>query len=261
MKVLHQYINTFRGLRKEIWFLALVTLVNRAGTMVIPFLALYLQEDLDFTKPQIGWIWTAFGLGSFIGSWLGGKLADKIGFYPVMVISLISTGFLFIALQLLSGFWTFCLGIFLIMIVADTFRPASFTAINSYSKPENRTRSITLIRLAINFGMALGPLFAGIIIDTMGYNSIFWIDGITCVMGGLLIINLLKPKVILEVNKSDENRNLVASNPAYKDKIYLLFLVILFLVGFVFMQIFSTLPLFMMKYIILVKVVLVGCFF
>lgn len=38
------YINTFRGLSQEVWWLALITLINRAGTMVIPFLSLYLTE-------------------------------------------------------------------------------------------------------------------------------------------------------------------------------------------------------------------------
>ncbi len=246
MRFLHQYIDTFKGLSKQIWFLALVTLVNRAGTMIIPFLALYLTNDLGFTKSQVGWIWTVFGLGSLCGSWLGGKLADKIGYYPVMVISLIATGFLFIALQLLKSFESFCLGIFLIMLIADTFRPASFTAISVYSKPKNRTRSITLIRLAINLGMAFGPAVGGLIIVSMGYGGLFWIDGITCIVGGLMIVALLKPKVINKkvTEKADILKERLKSLPAHKDGLYLLFLFVLFLIGFVFMQLFSTLPLF-----------------
>ena len=45
MKTLfNNYLNTFKGLSKEVWWLALITLINRAGTMVIPFLSLYLYN-------------------------------------------------------------------------------------------------------------------------------------------------------------------------------------------------------------------------
>ena len=60
---------------------------------------------------------TAFGLGSFVGTWIGGKLTDKIGSYKVMVRSLLTTGFLFIALQYLNTFASLCIGIFLVMLV------------------------------------------------------------------------------------------------------------------------------------------------
>ena len=69
-KLLKNYISTFDGLSKEVWWLSLITLINRAGTMVIPFLSLYLTEDLGFTLSNVGTIMTAFGLGSVIGSWL-----------------------------------------------------------------------------------------------------------------------------------------------------------------------------------------------
>ncbi|GAL61499.1 probable multidrug resistance protein [Algibacter lectus] len=71
MKTLfNNYINTFKGLSHEVWWLALITLINRAGTMVIPFLSLYLTENLDFTLKDVGWIMSAFGLGSVVGSCL-----------------------------------------------------------------------------------------------------------------------------------------------------------------------------------------------
>ena len=80
-KLFNNYLNTFKGLSQEVWWLALITLINRAGTMVIPFLSLYLTKSLHFTLSDVGWIMSAFGLGSVFGSWIGGKLTDKIGFY------------------------------------------------------------------------------------------------------------------------------------------------------------------------------------
>ncbi|NMH86522.1 MDR family MFS transporter [Flavivirga algicola] len=241
MKTLfNNYVNTFKGLSKEVWWLALITLINRAGTMVIPFLSLYLTKSLNFTLSDVGWIMSAFGLGSVIGSWLGGKLTDKIGYYKVMVFSLLVTGILFIALQFLSTFILFCFGIFLVMLVADMFRPAMFVALSAYSKPKNKIRSVTLIRLAINLGFSAGPAIGGIIITSLSYGGLFWVDGITCVIATLVLINVLNPK------KAKILDDVTTENPksAYSDKAFLIFLAAMVLFGIVFLQYFSTMPLY-----------------
>jgi predicted MFS family arabinose efflux permease len=241
MKTLfNNYLDTFKGLSKEVWWLALITLINRAGTMVIPFLSLYLKEDLHFTISDVGWIMSAFGLGSVAGSWLGGKLTDKIGYYKVMVGSLFISGLLFIVLQLAESFLAVCIAIFIIMLTADTFRPALFVALNAYSKPENRTRSLTLIRLAINLGFSAGPAVGGLIITGLSYAGLFWVDGITCIIAAFLMVQVLNPKKakIMETIKN--------SNPTspYKDKAFIIFLIAMTLFGIVFLQYFSTIPIY-----------------
>ncbi len=241
MKTLfNNYLDTFKGLSREVWWLALITLINRAGTMVIPFLSLYLTEDLHFEPSDVGWIMSAFGLGSLAGSWLGGKLTDTIGYYKVMVRSLLATGILFIGLQFLNTFVSICLGIFLVMLVADMFRPAMFVAMSAYSKPENKTRSVTLIRLAINLGFSAGPALGGLIITTMSYGGLFWVDGITCILATLLLINVLNPKKARIVD------NVINDNPqsAYKDKAFWIFLASMTIFGIIFLQYFSTMPIY-----------------
>ena len=240
IKLYKDYISSFAGLSKEVWWLALITLINRAGTMVIPFLSLYLTKSMDFSLSDVGWIMSCFGLGSVAGSWLGGKLTDKIGYYKVMLFSLIMTGFFFIGLQFLNTFKSICLGIFAVMLVADTFRPAMFVALSAYSKPENKTRSVTLIRLAINLGFSAGPAVGGLIISTMGYGGLFWIDGITCILAAILLLNVLNPKT------ARIQDNIVVKNPksAYNDKAFWIFLVAMTLFGIVFLQYFSTIPIY-----------------
>ena len=241
MKILFKnYINTFKGLSEEIWWLALITLINRAGTMVIPFLSLYLKDDLHFTVSDVGWIMSAFGLGSVAGSWLGGQLTDKIGYYKVMVLSLLSTGFLFIALQFLNTFTSICIGIFIVMLVADTFRPAMFVALNAYSKPENKIRSLTLIRLAINLGFSAGPAIGGLIITGLGYAGLFWVDGITCIVAVFVMMQVLHPKKA-KVLDAFKNEHPVS---AYSDYPFMIFLVAMALFGVVFLQYFSTITIY-----------------
>ncbi|NIK92623.1 MFS transporter [Mangrovimonas sp. CR14] len=240
IKLIKMYFNTFSGLSREVWWLALITLINRAGTMVIPFLSLYLTTDLNFSLGQVGWIMSAFGLGSVAGSWLGGKLTDKIGFYKVMVFSLFLSGILFIWLQFLKTFNLICLGIFLVMTVADLFRPAMFVALNSYSKIENKTRSITLIRLAINLGFSAGPAIGGYIITSMSYGGLFWVDGITCIAASLVLLKVLHPK---KVKVLDDYKNMQPKS-AFTDFPFMIFLLAMILFGVIFLQYFSTMPIY-----------------
>ncbi len=236
----HSYLSAFTGLSPEVWWLALITLINRAGTMVIPFLSLYLTQDRGFTLENVGFIMSCFGLGSLLGTWSGGKLTDLFGYYRVMLGSLMCSGILFIILQFLTAYWAICSGIFILMVFSDAFRPASFVALSAYSKPQNKTRSITLIRLAINLGFSAGPALGGLIIAAVGYFGLFWVDGITCIMAGLLLLFILNPK---KARVQDNFANLKPLS-AYTDRSYMIFIAAMVLFGFIFVQYFSTIPLY-----------------
>lgn len=239
-KLYSNYLNTFKGLSKEVWWLAFITFINRSGTMVIPFLSLYLTESLNYTLENVGWIMSAFGFGSVLGSWMGGKLTDKYGFYPVMYLSLALTGILFIGLQFIEEFYAFCFAIFLVMLVADAFRPAMFVAMNTYSKAENKTRSVTLIRLAINLGFSAGPAIGGFIITSINYKGLFWMDGITCLLATLVLINVLHPKKAQVIDEQKVEN----PQPIRSDGLFWIFFVAMFIFGFIFLQYFSTMPLY-----------------
>ncbi len=236
-----QYIDNFKGLSKEIWLLSLVTFINRAGAMVIPFLSLYLVNDKGFTLPKVGWIMTSFGVGSLVGTWVGGKLTDLFGFYEVITASLFLGGIGFIGLQFLDSFLGLCVGIFALIFVADAYRPAIFVACDAYSKPENVTRSIALIRLAINLGFSIGPMIGGLIIARISYGSLFWIDGLSCVAAAILLSLLLKPKEVQEKTELIERKEGISP---YINKLYLLLILIMVLSSIMFVQYFSVVPLY-----------------
>lgn len=245
-KLYTNYIANFRGLSHEIWLLALVTFINRAGAMVIPFLSLYLTNIEGFTLPQVGWIMSCFGLGSLVGTYIGGRLTDTIGFYKVILASLFLGGLGFVLLQYIDTFNAFCLGIFLLTVMADAGRPAIFVAADTYSKPGNTTRSITLIRLAINLGFSVGPLMGGLIIANFSYSSLFWIDGISCIIASVGVFLLLKPKP--QKNIIAEKEVIIKEGvPPYLNKLYILFFLIMIANSLAFVQYFSVMPIYYEK--------------
>ena len=188
---------------------------------------------------------TSFGLGSLAGTWVGGKLTDSIGFYKVIVLSLFFGGIGFVFLQFIDSFYGFSIGIFLLIFIADSYRPAIFVAADSYSTPETVTRSITLIRLAINLGFSIGPLIGGIIIATISYTSLFWIDGITCIIAATGLFLLLKPKR----SKVETSETLTEKEgvPPYLNGLFMLFFFIMVANATTFVQYFSVMPLYYEK--------------
>lgn len=238
---LGRYVNNFKGFTREVWILALITFINRAGTMVIPFLSKYLKENLHFTYGEVGWVMVSFGLGSMLGAWLGGKLSDKVGFYKVMIFSLLTSGILFILLQYITTFWGLCIGMFVIMAISDMFRPAMYVSLSVYAKPENRVRALSLVRLAVNLGFAAGPTLGGLLILGMGYKGLFWADGSTCIIAILLFLLLVKEKKKIAVIKDADT---FVKKSVYKDKPFWVLLFICFITAMVFFQLFSTLPLY-----------------
>lgn len=210
--------------------------------MVLPFLSLYLVNNKGFSLPEVGLIMTCYGLGSLSGTWIGGRLTDTIGFYKVITTSLFLGGLGFVAFQFLDGYISICIGMFALIFIADAYRPAIFVAVEAYSKPKNVTRSIALIRLAINLGFSIGPVIGGIIIANIDYASLFWIDGSTCVIAAIMLFILLKPK---KVSKDEPKEIAVKSGvPPHKNPLFILLIVIMILSSVMFVQYFSVIPIY-----------------
>ena len=235
------YRDAYRGLSKNTWLLSLVMLVNRSGTMVIPFMTIYLtQPSMGYSIGQAGAVVGIFGLGAVCGGFLGGRLTDRFGFHQVQLVTLIGGGFLFILLGQMHSYPLICACTFGLSVVNEAFRPANSTAIAAYSKEENRTRSYSLNRLAINLGWAVGGAIGGIL-ASINYHLLFWVDGCTNLAAALLI------RYFLGAASSaghPETKSADKAETPYRDRIYLWFIFCTILFGASFFQIFSVLPVF-----------------
>src|SRR6202012_3286147 len=93
------YQNAYSGLSRSTWLLSIVMLVHRSGTMVIPFMTIYLtQPSMGYSIGQAGLVMGIFGLGAICGGFLGGKITDRLGFYRVQLFTLTGGGLLFMLL-------------------------------------------------------------------------------------------------------------------------------------------------------------------
>ena len=235
------YKQAYSGLSSNSWFLCLVMLVNRSGTMVIPFMTIYCIRRLHFTIDEAGYIMGLFGLGSICGAFAGGKFTDKFGFYDLQIFALLSGGVLFIFLGFQYTFLSLGIGAFILSFCNESFRPANSSAIAYYSSAENKTRSYSLNRLAVNLGWAFGGALGGFL-ASINYHLLFWVDGFTNIVAALLLLRLIPRSGV--VKRAKDKIEKIASSSAYRDKVYLLFIAFVILFAACFFQLFTMQPLF-----------------
>jgi predicted MFS family arabinose efflux permease len=239
--VFNLYRSAFSGLSRQTWWLSITLLVNRSGTMVVPFLTLYLTEFHKYSIARAGLVMGLFGAGAIAGGFVGGRLTDKYGFYPVQLITLTGGGVLFILLGLMKTYTSICIVTFLLSLVNESFRPANATAVAYYSSPENRTRSYSLNRMAINLGWAVGGGLGGLL-ASFNYHLLFWVDGITNICAAAVLWRFMSRPGSRTTTHKEVSEAVV--NSAYRDKLYLLFILFTTIFAMCFFQIFTNLPVF-----------------
>ncbi len=242
MKLLQLYVDAFRGLPPTVWKVSFGLLVNRAGTMVLPFLSLYLVRELDFTTGDASVLLFSFGLGSVAGAYLGGLAAGRYGSMPVQIVSLLASGVGFLMLGWLRSFVALVVGMFVVSAISDAFRPACMTAIVEASPDEVRARSMGLMRLAANAGMAIGPA-AGGLLASVDYSWIFVGDAVTCVFAGFYLMHAVGVGGVVASRKPDTAAG--SSKSLWLDGPFLALLALMLAATLVLFQIFNTLPLYL----------------
>lgn len=242
-KLADLYRKAYSGLSPSTWWLCIVMLINRSGTMVLPFMTLYLTKSLGYTLGDAGIVMALFGAGAICGALIGGRLTDRYGFYYIQLAALLGGGVMFMVLGQMHSYKLICITTFILSLVNESFRPANAAAIAHYSKEENRTRSYSLNRLAINLGWACGGALGGFI-ASQNYELLFWIDGVTNISAAIMLWVFLAPsKNKATVHKPADSKALPAKSP-YKDKPYMVFIILSTLFAYCFFQLFSTVPVF-----------------
>lgn len=248
-KTFSLYKQAYTGLSRDTWVLSLIMLINRSGTMVVPFLTLYMtSKEMGYSIGQAGLVFGCFGAGAFSGAYFGGKLTDRIGFFAVQMMTLLGGACLFFLLGQMKALHWICVFTFLLSFVNEAFRPANSTAVAHYSVPENRTRSYSLNRLAVNLGWAVGSAIGGII-ARYNYAWLFWLDGLTNLFAAFLMWRLLRDagsrqKLQLKAEVQEQPAQLKDAS-AYRDRPYLVFILLVTIFGACFFQLFSTVSVYM----------------
>jgi predicted MFS family arabinose efflux permease len=232
------------GLPREIWALAAATLVNRMGTMALPFLVLYLTRSLRFPAAQAALVLTAYGAASLFASPLGGRLCDRLGALRVMMGSLVLTGLLLLAFPFVRSFPAVLALALGWSVVNEMGRPANLTAMTTLVPADQRKAGIALIRLAVNLGMSIGPAVGGFL-AAVSFRSLFVVDAATSLAGAAVAWLGLRHGVLNRRLESAPGTHGQSPTGVLRDRRMLSFLAAVVLVSIVFFQHLGPMALFL----------------
>ena len=185
------YRRAYSGLPPRAWILFIVNLVNSSGAMVIFFLSLYLTRKLGFSPARAGQALSLYGAGSLTGAFLGGWLTDKMGSIAVQKASLVSCGVLLIALGQARHASSILPLIFFLALASGTLFPANATSMSKICPPGLQVKGFALNRLAGNLGATIGPAVGGVL-ALYNYGLLFWADGLTSLAAAVVFILMWK---------------------------------------------------------------------
>ncbi len=251
--VVRIYAEAFRGLPSDVWRLSFGLFLNRAGTMVLPFLSLYLVRELGYGIDAATTVLFAFGLGSVVGSYAGGELSGRWvssraslfgGALGVQIVSLILAGFGFLAVPNLRSLAAVTVAIFVASALNDAYRPACMAAVVEASPAAVRARSMGLLRLAANAGIAIGPAVGGLL-ATADYRWIFVGDAVTCWLAAAWLFFALRGRKLRRPQADAANDVAPAGPSLWTDGPFLALLGLVLLACLVLYQVFNALPLYL----------------
>jgi MFS family permease len=177
----------YLDLPRPVHVLCLGQLINKAGTLLLPFLTLYLREDLGLGSEFPTYAFGFFGLGSIVSAIAGGHLADRIGRRIVMLLSLFGAAAVLLVFSTLTWPPAILLTTLIFGFVAEMYRPAAAAMIADIVEPKSRPRAFGLMYVSINLGFCVGPLVGGILAES-SFRWLFWGDAATSSIYGLIIL-------------------------------------------------------------------------
>jgi MFS family permease len=154
--------------------LFLVVFVDLLGFgMVIPVMPIY-AEHLGASEAATGWLSTGYSLMQFVFAPIWGRLSDRVGRRPVLLLSIAMTAVAF----LLYG----VAGTFVVLLVSRLFAGAATANIaiaQAYvadvTPPEGRAKGMGMIGAAFGLGFVFGPAVGGLLsahsLSTPGYAA------------------------------------------------------------------------------------------
>ena len=246
-RVVSLYRQAYSGLPAEIWMLSAALFVNRLGTMVLPFLTLYLTKSEGYSDSTAGMMVSVYGIGSVIGAYLGGRLTRPVGAIRIQVILLFVSVPLFVSLPFCKSIYALAANILLLSIASEGVRPANATAISEYSSKELRTRSYALQRMALNLGVSFGPAIGGLLI-AFDFFWIFVADAATTAACAALLWYMFGLDGLRQPTSDDEVTEQQAVRSPARDPEFMIFLSLIFLSALVLFQFYTTYPLYLTEH-------------
>jgi MFS family permease len=206
---------------RTIWVLFLARLINSFGfTIVMPFLAIYLCNELGVAASLVGMLYAvSIGIGA-ISQFVGGELCDRFGRKKLLMYSVGLRGITYISMAVTISFFHASFPIIAALVIIGSmlgglYRPTLDVLVADYVPPKDRMEVYGLQRIAGNLGFAMGPAVGGLAAAYISYTSLFVFTAFcNFATFALILLFIREPKM----RRSEEKFRLSQVGGLVKDK-------------------------------------------
>ncbi len=151
--------------------------------IVIPILP-FLSPQLGADKMDIAYIIVVYAIFSGLFAPFWGRLSDRMGRKPVIMICLAGAALSYVMLGLASQLWMIFVARGFAGAMAGNFGVAS-AMMADITTPQNRAKGMGMIGAAFGLGLVLGPLLGGLLAG--GGNSFL----LPCIVAGVMSVSAI----------------------------------------------------------------------
>jgi len=197
---------------RRLFAILLIVFVNVTGAgMIIPLLPLFAQDSFDMDPKVITLLFSSFFIAQMIAAPTLGRLSDRFGRLPILLISQIGTAISFVLLGAAQS---------VIMLFAarilDGITGGNISVAQAYvtdvTPPEKRTISLGYVFASFGLGFIVGPALGGLLASSLGPRLPFYFAA------GIALLTFLLTWFTLEESRTDEHRQAhqAAGHPGLK---------------------------------------------
>jgi MFS family permease len=229
--------------------LILATFIDRFGSFLLfPYFSIYLIERFGASMVQVGFLFGVFSGGSILGSTIGGALADKYGRRSMLLLGLISSGVGSILMGLVDNLNLFFIIAAFLGVLGDLGGPARQAMVVDLLPNDKQAEGFGLLRVAVNLSATVGPMLGGLL-ASQSYMFLFISDAVSSLITALIVFIVIpETKPEKQDDKPEESvlKTIIGYKEVFKDTIYILFLAVSAVTVLVYMQMNSTLSVFLL---------------
>ena len=204
--------------------------------IIVPLLPFY-AKSFDAPAWQIALIFSAFSVGTFFGEPFWGRLSDKYGRKPLLIMTIAANGLCYLALAFAPNAWA----AFFIRLLGGLFS-GNGSIIQGYiadvTTPERRTRSMSWMGAAWNVGLIVGPFLGGVFakpsLGHVGFQLPLFVSAALFGSSALAIALFIRESRQRDFSNTHRPNRWAATGEAVRHPIIGRLMLVTFLVGFAF---------------------------
>lgn len=248
-KYLGRIQSVYAEFPQQFWVVVAVSFIDRiGGTLLFPFFALYITQRFEVGMTTAGIILGLFSVFGLIGGFLGGALADKFGRRSIILFGLVFSAVTTLALGFVTELnMLYPLAIF-IGTLSSIAGPAHGALIADLLPENKRQEGFGILRVVANMSWLIGPTIGGFF-ASRDFMILFVTDAVISTVVAILFALFIRESQSAKVHEKEQSESILSTLQGYalviRDKAFTAFILASVIVGFVYLQMYNTLSVFL----------------